>query len=79
LFITKTPTHYWFCSLDLRPLDQPAVKWVSNLFTKLKAKADGPLKRSKAAEQKNEDILTHHHQPNYVPTAGAQAFLMDYT
>jgi hypothetical protein len=31
LFIRKTPTHYgtrtrdlWFCSLDLRPLDQPA-------------------------------------------------------
>jgi hypothetical protein len=39
LFITKTPTHYrdlnpalWFRSLDLRPLDQPAVKFISNFI-----------------------------------------------
>jgi hypothetical protein len=28
---------------------------------------------------KTERSSIHHHQPNNVPTAGAQAFLMEYT
>jgi hypothetical protein len=42
LFITKTPTYYqdlprdlWFRSMDLRPLEQPAVKMYLNINIKV--------------------------------------------